>query len=98
MGFRPEQSLTVDNARETLAAGLQAIAGGQEVIDFSGLATVDSAAVAVLLAWQRAARRQAITLSFVNQPEMLRSLATLYGVAPFLPAQQEAGIAVQPVV
>ncbi|GAC1411850.1 MAG: STAS domain-containing protein [Burkholderiaceae bacterium] len=86
MDFRPAPSLTVDNAREMLCVGLQAIAAGQRVIDCAGLATVDSAAVAVLLAWQRAAIDQSVMLSFVNQPEMLRSLATLYGVTTLLTA------------
>ena len=70
-----------------LAAGLAAIAGGQHVIDFSGLTAVDSAAVAVLLAWQRAARARSIVLSFINLPDMLQSLADLYGVAGLLPMQ-----------
>ena len=70
-----------------LAAGLTAIEGGQHVIDFSGLTAVDSAAVAVLLAWQRAARAKSIALSFINLPDMLQSLADLYGVAGLLPTQ-----------
>ncbi len=70
-----------------LAAGLSAIAGGQHVIDFSGLTAVDSAAVAVLLAWQRAARARSVVLSFINLPHMLQSLTELYGVAGLLPTQ-----------
>ncbi len=89
MAFQPAPSLTVENAREMLAAGLQAIAGGQHVIDFSGLTQVDSAAVAVLLAWQRTARDRKINLSFINLPDMLQSLAELYGVAGLLPMQHD---------
>ena len=81
--------LTVDNARSMLAAGLQAIEGGQHSIDFGGLTTVDSAAVAVLLAWQRAAMRKAVTLSFINMPSMLCNLTDLYGVAGLLPMQDQ---------
>jgi phospholipid transport system transporter-binding protein len=87
MPFQPAPSLTVDNARSMLSAGLAAIAGGQHVIDFSGLTAVDSAAVAVLLAWQRTARAKSIALSFINLPDMLQSLADLYGVAGLLPTQ-----------
>ena len=87
MAFQPVPSLTVDNARSMLAEGLQAIAGGQHVIDFSGLTAVDSAAVALLLSWQRAARAKSITLSFINVPHTLQSLTDLYGVAGLLPAQ-----------
>ena len=68
-----------------LAAGLQAIAGGQNTIDFSDLATVDSVAVAVLLAWQRAASAEKIILTFINMPQMLWSLMDLYGVSVLLP-------------
>lgn len=89
MAFQPAPSLTVDNARSMLADGLQAIAGGQHVIDFSGLTAVDSAAVAVLLSWQRAARARSIALSFVNMPDTLQSLADLYGVAGLLPTQHD---------
>ena len=45
------ESLTLANARLVLAEGLHAIAAGQSEIDLSRLATVDSSAVATLLAW-----------------------------------------------
>ena len=89
MDFQPAPSLTVRNARSMLGAGLQAIAGGQHVIDFSGLTVVDSAAVAVLLAWQRAAKASSTDLSFINLPQMLESLAELYGVDVLLPMQHD---------
>ncbi len=98
MAFQPAPSLTVENARDMLAAGLQAIAGGQHVIDFSGLTQVDSAAVAVLLAWQRAARDRKIVLSFINLPDMLQSLAELYGVAGLLPTQHDVSSFLDPAV
>lgn len=89
MPFQPAPTLTVENAGSMLAAGLQAIEGGQHVIDFSGLTAVDSAAVAVLLSWQRAAMRKSIALSFINLPDMLQNLADLYGVVDLLPAQHD---------
>ena len=89
MGFQPGASLTVDNARSVQAGGLAAIGSGQHVIDFSGLAAVDSAAVAVLLSWQRAARARSIVLSFINVPAMLQSLAEMYDVAELLPTQHD---------
>ncbi len=97
MPFQPAPTLTVDNARSMLAAGLQAIDGGQHVIDFSGLTAVDSAAVAVLLAWQRAASNKTIELSFINMPDMLQNLADLYGVVSLLPAQLDLSRFLQPV-
>lgn len=87
MPFQPAPSLTVSNARSLLADGIAAIATAEHVFDFSGLLNVDSVAVAVLLAWQREAKAKSVTLSFINVPEMLRSLTELYGVAELMPNQ-----------
>lgn len=87
MPFNPAPSLTSTNARTMLAEGYKAIRDGEHAFDFSGLLNVDSAAVAVLLAWQREARAGDITLSFINLPEILRNLVELYGVAELLPNQ-----------
>ena|ERR1035437_7128987 len=82
--FRPTIRLTADNAKTTLEAGLSAIEAGQTEIDLADVTTVDSAAVATLLAWQRAARQRGAALSFLNLPANLHSLVTLYGVADLL--------------
>ena len=82
--FQPGTSLTFDNAKTALDAGLQAIAGGQTDIDFSNLVTVDSAAVATMLAWQRVAASKAVSLSFRNIPANLLSLISLYDVTALI--------------
>jgi phospholipid transport system transporter-binding protein len=82
--FRPTLTLTVNNAKATFEAGLRAIEGGQPEIDLAQLTAVDSAAVATLLAWQRAAVARGATLAYRNMPANLRSLADLYGVAELL--------------
>ena len=82
--FRPPLTLTSSNAKTVLEAGLHAIRSGQSTIDMAGVTTVDSAAVATLLAWQRAARREGRTLTFVNLPDSLRNLSQLYGVIDLL--------------
>ena len=69
-----------------LETGLRAIADGQTEMDFSQVTTVDSAAVAALLAWQRAAREQGVALTFRNLPANLQNLAELYRVAGLLRA------------
>ena len=51
-----EQELNLHNAVTVKKAGLHAIAAGADSIDLSALKTVDSSAVAVLLAWVRAAQ------------------------------------------
>lgn len=78
--YQPGASLTFDNAKTALQAGLQAIAGGQKEIDFAQVTTVDSSAVATALAWQRAAKVRAVSLAFRNLPENFRSLVALYDV------------------
>lgn len=80
MMYRPALTLTVNNAKSVLEAGLRAIADGQTQIDLGGLTAVDSAAVATLLAWQRAAHGKGKTLVFRNLPANLQSLVDLYGL------------------
>ncbi|WP_342118426.1 STAS domain-containing protein [Pseudoduganella sp. OTU4001] len=74
------QSLTVANATEALAQGLAALRAGQTVFDLGQVETVDSAAVSVMLAWQRAAVQSGSKLELRNLPEQLKSLTKLYGV------------------
>lgn len=84
MNYRPELTLTVNNAQAVLDAGLRAIADGQQQIDLGGLTAVDSTAVATLLAWQRAAQRKGAALVFSNLSDNLQSLVDLYGVTELL--------------
>lgn len=72
-------TITVNTAKAALDAGLQAIARGENEFDLGQLTEVDSAAVATLLAWQRAAGAQGRTLVFHHLPQNLVSLARLYG-------------------
>lgn len=65
--------------------GVSALAAGATVVDLAGVTDADSAAVAVLLAWVRAAQERSQVISIVHSPESIRSLATLYGVADLLP-------------
>ena len=78
--MRAPAVLTMHNAGAVLEQGLAAIAGGPTEIDLAALTELDSAAVAALLAWQRAARAKGAVLNFVNLPPSLQSLVQLYGV------------------
>ena len=80
------ETLTVANAKTALAQGVAAIKAGKTVFDLGSVKSADSAAVAVLLAWQRAARKSGKALAYVNIPSSLTSLAFLYGVDEFLAA------------
>jgi len=77
-------SITNENAAGLLEQGLAAITSGDTVIDLAGVATVDSAAVALLLAWQRAAAGQGKRLTFASVPPGIASLAELYSVDALL--------------
>jgi phospholipid transport system transporter-binding protein len=81
--LRVETPMTLANARLLLQAGQAALQAavlptGQCTLDLSGVASVDSSALAVLLAWQRFCQRQNASLRLVGVPENLRSLAALY--------------------
>jgi phospholipid transport system transporter-binding protein len=78
------ETLNVQSAKAILGQGIAAIKAGQTVIDLAAVKVADSSAVAVLLAWKRAARSAGTVLSYVNVPAGLQSLAALYGVDDFL--------------
>lgn len=68
------------NAASLLQAGESAIQGGDCRFDLSSVKRCDSSAVALLLAWQRAAHARGLHLELQGTPASLCSLATLYGV------------------
>ncbi|MDE1180669.1 STAS domain-containing protein [Paraburkholderia sp.] len=85
--FETGTTLTHASAKVTLAAGLQRIAAGATGVDCAPLAQFDSSALAVLLAWQRAAVARGAALDIVNLPAGLASLAQAYGVDTLLSAR-----------
>ncbi|HVK95815.1 MAG TPA: STAS domain-containing protein [Noviherbaspirillum sp.] len=88
--YQPAHTLTVENARAVLEAGLRAIAEGQPGFDLAAVTVVDSAAVAILLAWQRAAQAGGKSIVFTNLPANLQSLVHLYDVGALLQIAPEA--------
>lgn len=87
--FSPNVDLSLTNAESVLAAGLQAIDSGETDFDLSAVNEIDSAAVAILLAWTRAAKQKNVTLIWHNSPPSLHSLAELYGVHALLHLKPE---------
>lgn len=77
--------LTMDTIGTLFEEAMQRPEGKNWTIDLAQVEAADSAAVSMLLAWLRNARRHEAELTFVNVPENLRSLAVLYGVADALP-------------
>ena len=74
----------MQDAASSLQPGLDAIRRGSADIDLSRMERFDSAAVAALLVWRRAARSAGLSLRIAGVPAGLQSLADLYGVADLL--------------
>ena len=78
-------AVTLGNAATLLEEGRRHIAEGAQTVDLGEVNEMDSALLAVLLAWLRDARSREKALSFVNLPESLRTIAQLYGVDRLIP-------------
>ncbi len=82
--FETAATLTHDSAKSALEVGLSRIAAGATEVDCAPLKQFDSSALAVLIAWQRAANARGAALAVVNLPSGLASLAQAYGVDTLL--------------
>lgn len=82
--FATGATLTHESAKVALSAGLAQISAGASAVDCSALTQFDSSALSVLIAWQRAAHERGVTLSVLNLPAALASLARAYGVESLL--------------
>ncbi len=54
------------------------------MVDFSQVEAIDSAAIALLLSWRRAAVKHNRAIQFAHLPENLIELASVYGVSEIL--------------
>jgi phospholipid transport system transporter-binding protein len=79
-----EGPITLENVTSVLAESERAFTGTHLVVDLAGVTEVDSAAVSLLLEWQRQARAVSRRIEVVNIPASLQSLAELYGVSELL--------------
>ncbi len=77
--------LLMDNANALLLKSSALSMTGSTVIDFSGVTDVDTAALSLIMEWQRRAAESSCSVTFMNMPENLSSLAALYGVTAFIP-------------
>ncbi|WP_374240870.1 lipid asymmetry maintenance protein MlaB [Zoogloea sp.] len=77
--------LTIATVAALKGEGAARVAEADQVVDLSAAGPVDSAALALLLSWTRAARGAGRTLSIVGAPQALLSLAALYDVDAILP-------------
>ncbi|MGN6315301.1 STAS domain-containing protein [Trinickia sp.] len=91
--FAVGATLTLASASTALAAGLARIDAGATAVDCAPLGQFDSSALAVLLAWRRAARAKGRPLEILNVPAGLASLAQVYGIDALFAAQHSSGAA-----
>lgn len=80
-----EGAMNLSSATALLEAGKQAIARSAQVFDLEKVAEVDSAGLAVVFGWMRAATSAGRALQIVNAPTSLISMADVYGVGNLLP-------------
>ncbi|ATE58685.1 STAS domain-containing protein [Thauera sinica] len=83
--LRLEGALTMRTVAEMLESGRRRASEGDLVVDFAAVTEADSAALALLLDWLRAARAAGHELAVRALPAGLASLAALYGVDALLP-------------
>jgi phospholipid transport system transporter-binding protein len=79
--------VTLANAARLLEEGRQHLAEGVRSVDFGEVTEMDSALLALALAWLREARAAKRELAFANLPESLRTISRLYGVDTLLPVK-----------
>jgi len=78
-------AVTLGNVATLLDEGKRHLAEGVQTVDLGEVSEMDSALLALLLAWLREARLHDRALVFTNLPESLRTIARLYGVDRLLP-------------
>lgn len=77
--------ILVDNANAVLQESTALQIDQNLVIDLAAVSNLDTAALSLLLEWQRRAEVAGKKVEFVNLPESLVSLAALYGVTDLIP-------------
>jgi len=77
--------VTLANAAQVLDEGRRHLAEGARTVDLGEVTEMDSALLALALAWLRDAREAKREIAFANLPEALQTLSRLYGVEGLLP-------------
>ena len=78
--------VTLGNVAALLEEGRRHLADGVQTVDLGEVSEMDSALLALLLAWLRDARVADRSLAFTHLPASLLTIARLYGVDRLLPA------------
>jgi len=76
--------VTLANVAAVLEEGRRHLEDGVESVDLAGVTEMDSALLALLLAWMREAKSRERSLTLANPPHALSTIARLYGVDTLL--------------
>lgn len=79
-------AVTVDSVGGLLRELQPQLEKGIDTLDFSGVESADSAALALMFSAMRQTRRAGRTLTFTGLPPSFTTLAELYGVSDLLTA------------
>lgn len=79
-----EGPLTIDSIASVVTRGIELFGRENMVIDLARVTEVDSAAVSMLLQWQREAVHRNSEVLVINIPQNLQSLMQLYGVSELM--------------
>lgn len=82
-------SITLDSIARVEREVAPSLGQPELVIDLGSVTEIDSAAVSLLLHWQRGAMGAGQKIALRNPPDSLLSLAALYGVEEFLPVARD---------
>ncbi len=75
----------MDNANLILQQSQALSMGGDFLVDFSAVNKVDTAALSLMMEWQRRALAASSRISFANLPVNLSRLLAVYGLTEFVP-------------
>ena len=74
-----------DNANFILQQSRALSMGDEFLVDFSAVNKVDTAALSLMMEWQRRAATSSSRVGFANLPVNLSRLVSLYGLTDFVP-------------
>ncbi len=83
--WRLAGDVLMDNANVILQQSQALSMGDDFLVDFSAVSKVDTAALSLMMEWQRRAMASSSRISFVNLPLNLSRLLTVYGLTGFVP-------------
>ena len=78
-------TVTLANVAALLDEGRRHVEEGVQTVDLGEVSEMDSALLALMLAWLREAKARGQALEFARPPESLRTIARLYGVDDLIP-------------